>query len=48
MLDSVRLKMAEEDKKRADTGDIVMPDVSAAAFLLLGIEIQVLQSVPND
>lgn len=42
-LDSVRLKMAEEDKKKADAGDGVMPDVSAGAFVLLGTEIQVLQ-----
>lgn len=42
-LDTVHLKMAEEDKKKADAGDGMMPNVSAGAFILLGTEIQVLQ-----
>lgn len=39
-LDQVRLMMAEEEKKRAEAGDVVLNDVSTGAFLLLGTEIQ--------
>jgi hypothetical protein len=35
--------MAEEEKARAEAGTSVMNDVSASAFLLLGMEIQGLQ-----
>jgi hypothetical protein len=35
--------MAEEEKAMAEAGTTVMHDVSAGAFLLLGMDIQVLQ-----
>jgi hypothetical protein len=43
MLHQVRLHMAEEEKERADPGTGIIHDVSASAFLLLGMDIQVLQ-----
>jgi hypothetical protein len=42
-LAQVRLLMTEEEKKNAEAGDSVMHDVSASAFLLLGIDIEGLQ-----
>ena len=42
-LHQVRLLMAEEEKARAEAGTGNMHDVSAGAFLLLGMDIQVLQ-----
>jgi hypothetical protein len=42
-LQQVRLLMAEEEKRKAETGNSVMHDVSASAFLLLGMDIQCLQ-----
>lgn len=42
-LQQVRLIMAEEEKARAEAGTGIMHDVSAGAFLLLGMDIQVLQ-----
>jgi hypothetical protein len=35
--------MAEEEKAKAEAGTAVMHDVSAGAFLLLGMDIQLLQ-----
>jgi hypothetical protein len=35
--------MAEEEKERAEAGTGIVHDVSAGAFLLLGMEIQTLQ-----
>jgi hypothetical protein len=35
--------MAEEEKARAEAGSAVVHNVSAGAFLLLGMDIQVLQ-----
>jgi hypothetical protein len=35
--------MAEEEKKKAETGTGIIHDVSASAFLLLGMDIQGLQ-----
>ena len=42
-LQQVRLRMAEEEKAKAAAGNSVMHDVSAGAFLLLGMDIQCLQ-----
>jgi len=42
-LHQVRLLMAEEEKARAEAGTGNMHDVSAGVFLLLGMDIQVLQ-----
>lgn len=44
-LHEVRLLMAEEEKTRAEAGMSIMHDVSAGAFLNLGMEIQDLQCV---
>lgn len=45
-LQQVRLIIAEEEKARADAGSSVTHDVTAGAFLLLGMDIQNLQYVP--
>jgi hypothetical protein len=37
--------MAEEEKAQAETSTVITHDVSTAAFLLLGVDIQVLQCV---
>ena len=37
--------MAEEEKEKAEAGTSVLHDVSASAFLLLGMDIQNLQCV---
>jgi hypothetical protein len=42
-LQQVRLLMAEEEKARAKAGTGIIHDVSAGAFLLLGMDIQGLQ-----
>jgi hypothetical protein len=42
-LHQVRLLMAEEEKAKVEAGTGSMHDVSAGAFLLLGMDIQVLQ-----
>ena len=42
-LAQVRLTMAEEEKERAEAGMGALHDVSASAFLLLGMEIQNIQ-----
>lgn len=42
-LQHVRLMMAEEEKARVEAGTGIIHDVSAGAFLLLGMEIQNLQ-----
>jgi hypothetical protein len=42
-LHQVRLMMAEEEKTRAEAGTGIIHDVSAAAFLLLGMDILGLQ-----
>ena len=42
-LAQVRLTMAEEEKERAEAGTGAFHDVSASAFLLLGMEIQNIQ-----
>ena len=39
----VRLLMAEEEKAKVDAGTSVIHDISAGAFLLLGMDIQGLQ-----
>lgn len=44
-LHEVRLLMAEEEETRAEAGMGIMHDVSAGAFLNLGMEIQDLQCV---
>jgi hypothetical protein len=42
-LQQVRLLMAEEEKEKVEAGTDVTHDVSASAFLLLGMDIQGLQ-----
>jgi len=42
-LQQVRLLMAEEEKAKVEAGTSIMHDVSAGAFLLLGMDIQGLQ-----
>lgn len=42
-LDRVRLEMAKEEKVRAEEGTSLTHEVTAAAFLILGMEIQNLQ-----
>jgi hypothetical protein len=42
-LQQVRLLMAEEEKARVEAGTGIIHDVSASAFLLLGMDIQCLQ-----
>ena len=42
-LQQVRLLMAEEEKAEAEAGNSITHDVSAGAFLLLGMDIQCLQ-----
>lgn len=42
-LQQVRLRMAEEEKARAEAGADSIHDVSAGAFLILGMDIQVVQ-----
>jgi hypothetical protein len=42
-LQQVRLLMAEEEKAKVEAGNGSMHDVSAGAFLLLGMDIQSLQ-----
>ena len=42
-LHQVRLLMAEEEKEKAEAGTGITHDVSAGAFLLLGMDIQTLQ-----
>jgi hypothetical protein len=42
-LHQVRLSMAEEEKAKANTGTGVTHNVSAGAFILLGMDIQGLQ-----
>jgi hypothetical protein len=42
-LQQVRLLMAEEEKARIEAGMSITHDVSASAFLLLGINIKGLQ-----
>jgi hypothetical protein len=42
-LQQVRLQMAEEEKGRAEAGTCSMHDVTASAFLLLGMDIEGLQ-----
>src|ERR1700691_4978766 len=44
-LQQVRLLMAEEEKEKVEAGTDVTHDVSASAFLLLGMDIQGLQQV---
>lgn len=44
-LQQVRLLIAEEEKARAEAGSSVTHDVTAGAFLLLGMDIQNLQYV---
>jgi hypothetical protein len=39
-LAQVRLAMAEEEKEKAEAGTSALHDVSASAFLLLGMDIQ--------
>lgn len=47
-LHQVRLMMAEEEKARAEAGTGTIHDVSAAAFLLLGMDILGLQYVLSN
>jgi hypothetical protein len=42
-LQQVRLLLAEEEKTKAETSTGITHDVSASAFLLLGMDIQGLQ-----
>jgi hypothetical protein len=42
-LQQVRLQMAEEEKAKAEAGTGIVHDVSATAFLLLGMDIEGLQ-----
>jgi hypothetical protein len=42
-LQQVRLLMAQEEKARVEAGTSVTHEVSAGAFLLLGMDIQGLQ-----
>lgn len=42
-LHEVRFLMAEEEKTRAEAGTDIIHDISAGAFLNLGMEIQDLQ-----
>lgn len=42
-LHEIRLLMAEEEKTRAEAGTGIIHDISAGAFLNLGMEIQDLQ-----
>jgi hypothetical protein len=42
-LQQVRLLLAEEEKDNAEAGTGILHDVSASAFLLLGMDIQGLQ-----
>lgn len=42
-MDEVRLALAMEEKARTEAGIEVVHTVSAAAFVLLGLEIQTLQ-----
>jgi hypothetical protein len=44
-LAQVRLAMAEEEKEKAEAGTSVLYDVSASAFVLLGMDIQNVQCV---
>jgi hypothetical protein len=39
-LAQVQLAMAEEEKEKAEAGTSALHDVSASAFLLLGMDIQ--------
>jgi hypothetical protein len=42
-LQQVRLRMAEMEKARAEAGASIIHDVSTGAFLILGMDIQVVQ-----
>ena len=44
-LAQVRLGMAEEEKEKAEAGMSALHDISAGAFLLMGMDIQNLQCV---
>ena len=44
-LAQVRFAMAEEEKEKTEAGTGALHDVSASAFLLLGMDIQNLQCV---
>jgi hypothetical protein len=44
-LAQVRLAMAEEEKEKAEAGMSALHDISASAFLLMGMDIQNLQCV---